>query len=109
VAHPIPAAEHDDDDDPANGPRRMLRLLPGRIDHGGDQEGFSETGRRRRGEAMRGKRRGGGGTGTEMGELGGGNATMPYAFLTVAVSGLGTARWRSLACALWPGGGGWVI
>jgi hypothetical protein len=29
-------------------------------------------------------------------EMGGGNATTPYAFLTVAVSGLGTARWRGL-------------
>lgn len=30
---------------------------------------------------------------------------MPYAFLTVAVSGLGTARWRSLACGLAAAGG----
>jgi hypothetical protein len=39
---------------------------------------------------------------------GGGNATTPYAFLTVAVSGLGTARFQVRGGGLWPGDG-WVL
>ena len=53
---------------------------------------------------MRSKRREGeDGEEGDKDEMGGGNATTPYAFLTVAVSGLGTARWRGL----WSDG--WVL
>jgi hypothetical protein len=48
------------------------------------------------------------GQGREGGTGGGGNATTPYAFLTVAVSGLGTARFQVGGGGLWPGDG-WVL
>ena len=79
-------------------------LRPGRIDRGGGAATAARVSARpggggdaTRGEAMRSKRREDeDGEEGDKDEMGGGNATTPYAFLTVAVSGLGTARWRGL-------------